>query len=265
MLYTVDGLVLRVQNHGENDRLITILTANGKINALCHGARSLKSKMANLTQPFVYGNFEINKRSGALPWVRGGSTNEVFYGLREGVEKMFLATYICDVASELSGEGVDCFEILRLTLNTLYAIMTDMRPISQIKAAFELRAAAISGYRPDVLRCEDCGAENTENTYFDVMNGAIVCSACLEKRGAGLGKKYSSVYDDVRERSVLVPLNPASLSAIRFVLYSPQEKIYSFSLALDEDLRMFARAGEEYLLNHLGHGFDSLDLYYSMI
>ena len=265
MLYTVDGLVLRVQNRGENDRLITLLTANGRMNAVCHGARSIKSKMANLTQPFVYGNFEINRRSGALPWVRGGSPNEVFYGLRESVEKVFLATYICDVAADLSGENTDCSEILRLTLNTLYAIMTDMRPLPQIKAAFELRAAAISGYRPDVLHCEDCGAEGMENTYFDVMNGAIVCSSCLEKRGAGLGKRYSSVYDDVRERSVLVPLGPASLSAIRFVLYSPQEKIFSFTLAEAEDLNTFSRAGEEYLLNHLGHGFDSLDLYYSMI
>lgn len=265
MLYTVDGLVLRSQNHGENDRIVTILTKDGKINAIAHGARSMKSKMLNLTQPYVYGNFEINQKGGARPWVKSGSSYEMFYRLRDDMEKLFLSAYICDVANELSGEGVDCSEMLRLTLNTLYAIMTDMRSLSQIKAVFELRSAGISGYMPNLAHCEHCGAENAENTYFDVMNGALICSECLQKKGEIVKKDLSLMYDDVWERSVLIPLTPAALSAVRFALYASQEKIFSFSLAKENDLDVLSKAGEGYLLNHLGHGFDSLDLYYSIL
>ena len=150
MLYTVDGLVLQARNYGENDKLVTILTAEGKQVVLAKGARSMKSKIKNITEPFVFANFELNQKGSAIPWIKGGSSIEIFYNLREDVEKLFLSTYVCDVASELSGERVDCTDMLRLTLNTLYAIMNDMRPLAQIKAVFEVRAAAISGYCPNL-------------------------------------------------------------------------------------------------------------------
>ena len=261
MLYTVNGLVIRSKNHGENDRLVTVLTAQGKITAIAKGARSMRSKMLNLTQPFVYGNFELTDKNG-YTWMRGGSIDQMFYELREDIEKLFLATYVCDVAHELSGENADCAEMLRLTSNTLFALVKDLRPSEQIKAVFELRAAAISGYRPDITHCRDCGTQASSDGYFDVMNGAVVCSECLQKRGRITPKNLSLKYDDVRESSVLIPLTPSSLAATRYAIVAPAEKVFSFTLT-GEELAIFSKVGEGYLLNHLGHGFDSLDLYYS--
>jgi hypothetical protein len=53
--------------------------------------------------------------------------------------------------------------------------------------------------------------------------------------------------------------------AVRYALYAPAEKIFSFSLSSGEDMDLFTRAGEGYLLNHLERSFDSLDLYYSIL
>lgn len=265
MLYTVDGLVLRAQNYGENDRLITILTADGKMTVIAKGARSLKSKIKNLTEPFVYANFELNQRSGGIAWIKGGSIEQSFYDLRNSIDRLFLSTYICDVANELSGERIDCSDMLRLTLNTLYAIMSEKRPLPQIKAVFEIRASAMSGYRPNVDYCEHCETEKTENTYFDVMNGGIICSDCLQKRGEIHKRNLSLTYDDIRENNVLLPLNPSSLAAIRYALHSPTEKMLSFVLSESADIKIFSKACEDYLLHHLGHGFDSLNLYYSIL
>ena len=261
MLYTTDGLLIRSQNIGENDRLVTILTPEGQIRASAKGARSMKSKLLNLTQPFVYGNFEINQKGG-YSWIRGGSSYEMFYRLRDDVDKLFLASYICDVAYDITGEGEPSAEILRLVLNTLYAIMTDMRPAEQIKAVFELRAAGLSGYMPYLERCGSCNKENAENMYFDIMNGSLICSECLQKRGSA--QTVQDAYSDIRTNDILMPLTPASLSAIRFALCAPQEKIFSFSLSEKADLDVFAKVGEGYLLNHLERGFESLDLYHSI-
>ncbi len=265
MLSTVDGLVIKSQNYGDNDKLVTILTAEGKQTVLAKGARSMKSKIKNITEPFVYANFELNQKGGAIAWIKGGSSTEIFYELREDVEKLFLATYICDIANELSGELVDASDMLRLTLNTLFAIVKDMRPLAQIKAVYEMRAAAISGYCPNLDYCERCESEESENTYFDVTNGALICSDCLNKRGEIAKKDFARLFDDVRERTVLIPLTPASRTAIRFSICAPSEKIFSFNLSESEDLKTFTKACEEYLLHHLGHGFDSLDLYYSIL
>ena len=265
MLSTVDGLVIKSQNFGENDKLVTILTADGKQTVLAKGARSMKSKIKNITEPFVYANFELNQKGGAIAWIKGGSSTEIFYALREDVEKLFLATYICDIANELSGELADASDMLRLTLNTLFAIVKDLRPLAQIKAVYEIRAAAISGYCPNLDYCDRCETEDAENTYFDIMNGALICSDCLNKRGEIVKKDFARLFDDVRERTVLIPLTPASRTAIRFSIGAPSEKIFSFNLSEYDDLKTFSKACEEYLLHHLGHGFDSLDLYYSIL
>ena len=68
MQNTVDGLVLRAQNFGENDKLVTILTAEGKQIVLAKGARSMKSKIKTITEPFVYANFELNQKGSAIAW-----------------------------------------------------------------------------------------------------------------------------------------------------------------------------------------------------
>ncbi len=264
MIYTTDGLVIRAQNSGDNDRLITVLTPDGQVNAVVKGARSMKSKLVGIAQPYVYGNFEINRREN-YSWVRSGSSYEMFYRLRDDVQKLFLASYICDVAYELTGEDTDCSQMLKLTLNTLFAVMTDMRPLSQIKAVFELRAAAVSGYMPDVSVCEECGRSDMSTPYFDVMNGALICSECLDKRASSAVGRARSAYDDLRESSVLSPLTPASLAAVRYVLGAGAERIFSFNMSSASDLEAFAGACESYLLNHLGRGFDSLDLYYSIL
>ena len=263
MVYTTDGLVIRSRDSGENDRLVTILTPEGQITAVAKGARSMKSKLLNLTQPYVYGNFEINQK-GNYSWIRGGSSYEMFYRLRDDVEKLFLASYICDVAHEVTGEGVPSVDALRLTLNTLYAIMTDMRPKEQLKAVFELRIAAMSGYEPQLDRCEVCKKERVQNTYFDIMNGALLCSECLESRGIGAKIDPQYTYSDINERNILIPMTPATIAAVRFAISAPQEKIFSFSLTEKEDIDLFSRVGEGYLLNHLERGFDSLELYYSV-
>ena len=155
--------------------------------------------------------------------------------------------------------------MLRLTLNTLFAIMNNLRSLPQIKAVYEIRTAAISGYCPNLDYCEECENDNAELTYFDITNGALVCSECLNKRGQIVKKNLSLTYDDIRERNVLIPLTPASRSAIRFAISVPREKIFSFNLSEADDLKTFTKACEEYLLYHLGHGFNSLDLYYSIL
>lgn len=267
MLYTTDGLVIRSLDHGENDRLITLLTPErGQVTVIAKGARSMKSKMLNLTQPYVYGNFEINAK-GNYSWLRGGSSYELFYRLRDDVEKLFLAAYICDVAYEVTGEDVPSLDILRLTLNTLYAIMTDMRPLEIIKSVFELRTAGYSGYMPNVGYCGKCRCTDAKGMYFDIMNGMLLCSDCLSLRGELADKEiYDAMKEmgDIRERNILVPITPAVLYAMRYALFAMPEKIFSFNLTDKNDIALLSKVGEGYLLNHLERGFDSLELYHSV-
>ena len=109
-----------------------------------------------------------------------------FYGINSEIEGFALASYVVQLASEITGEGVSAEEVLRMTLNTLYAIEHDLKPLPLIKSAYEIFAADESGIAPDVASCADCGTEQSESGWWlDVMNGHILCEKCLSDKSKG--------------------------------------------------------------------------------
>ena len=60
MVFTTNALILRSVDYGDYDRILTVLTAeNGQISVMAKGARSQKSKLSSLSQPYIYVNLEI--------------------------------------------------------------------------------------------------------------------------------------------------------------------------------------------------------------
>lgn len=261
MQYTTDGLIVREVAVGESDKMLTILTPEfGQISVMAKGAKSIK-KGAAATELYTYGNYEIYEKNDRN-WLRGGSVLEGFFGLRTDIEKIALAAYLSDLACELTGEGLPSPEILKMTLNSFFAISSDKKPRSLIKAVYELRAVGSSGYMPDLSGCAFCKKECGEGLYLDVMNGCVICSECMMKRAS---QAVRHPLDESEERSVLLPINESVLAAMRYAIYAPGERMLSFKLNGEEENAMFSRAAEEYLLNHLERGFSSLEFYKSLL
>ena len=60
---STDGLIIKVNNVGEYDRAVSILTAtSGVVRAFAHGARSLKNKNAVGTSLLSYSRFTLQKK-----------------------------------------------------------------------------------------------------------------------------------------------------------------------------------------------------------
>ena len=259
MHYSIDGLVIKEIETGENDKRITLLTANkGKVTVSAKGARSLKSKYMNAVGLFTYGNYEITERNG-YSWLGGGSVIEPFYKIRDNIDRLSLASYIVDVAGELSGEDYPADELLRLTLNTLFAIATDMRPREQIKATYELRAMAISGYLPSLDSCDVCGVKKADFMYLDIMNGVLRCEDCIHK----LSSRADATVAEDGTAVVIVPMSYGAVSLARYVIQADEQKILSVN-ADERVLGEFSRMAEAYLLHHLEKKFTSLDFYNSV-
>lgn len=263
MLFATDGVVTRVSDATGSDKFLNIITPKrGRIGVLVKGSRSPDSKTASLSQLFTYGNFEIYEKNG-MYWLRGGMVTDPFYSLSEDIERIACATYICELANELTDESDECEELLRLLLNSLYLLGKGSKRIALVKSVFELRAMALSGYTPDVSGCRYCKAPISENMYLDVMGGRIICDDCFKARGEK-SRGLPHDYDDVREASIICPMTASVAMALRFILYSPPEKIFSFEIKNNDELQMLAKLSEAYVTSHLGRGFESLDFYNSV-
>ncbi len=257
MHINVRGLVIRTVDIKETDRLITIFTEEkGAITALAKGARSLKSRKMAATMQFCYSDFVLYEQGDKL-WVKEASLIESFFDIRHTIEGLALANYIAEVLSDVTVEEEER-DLLRLSLNSLYAIAKGKYDIAKIKAAFEIRCAAIIGFMPDVMSCVFCG-ENEGDFFFDIMGGVVECRKCRHK-----AEEEHRLPLDPHETKIIVILSEGAKAALAYSIFSPLERIFSFNIS-EEEMHLFTRASEEYLLNQIGHSYKTLEFYKEVI
>ncbi len=249
---TVKGLVIRTVDYKEADRLITIYTEEmGVLTALARGARNLKSRQMSASMQFCYANYVLYKR-GEYYHIKESELIDSFFGIRRSLESLALATYVAEVISDVATAEADT-ELLRLTLNTLYAISELNIPLQKIKSSFEIRCASILGFMPDVIACS-CG-EKLGNFYFDIMGGYIKCYACNEREVV-----QHTAPENPHESHIVCILTEGAKLALSYCVHCPVEKLFSYKIS-DEDMTVFARASEEYLTNQLERSFKALEFY----
>lgn len=238
---TIKALVLREVKYKEADRILTVLTEEGKLTVKAPGALRKNSKFGAATQQLTFSDLTLYSRVGHWQ-VREGTVLEGFDGLRKDVEKLSLAAYLAQVLEVVADEDSASPELLQLGLNSMFALSAGLAEDWLVKAVFELRLACLAGYAPELFNCIQCGCE-TDQLYFDPERGGIVCYDC---------RQYGAK-----------PISEACVAAMRHVLRAPAKKIFSFTLSGDA-VQEFSQLCERYLLLQLDRGFSSLDYYKSI-
>lgn len=256
-----NGLVISERDLGENDKLLTVLVEKfGKLSVVAKGAKSVRNRHMPSTQLFAYATFGLRKK-GNYYYITDSDLIESYFDIRSDILKLSLASFLCDVACDVTQEGNNDDEILRLTLNMLYAISKDLKPLEVIRAVYELRIAKELGFYPDLDGCSVCMSSNSSTYFLDILGGTITCEKCKSSA------KFIFEENGFTEKGLEKPLAILSnhvVSAIRYILESKQERVLSFSLDNSEWTSFFYVA-EKFLLNHLERGFYSLDFYKSML
>lgn len=256
-LTEVKGLVIRTTDLSESDRLIRLYSDKlGVLSAYANNSRSLKSRYMAAAQLFCYGNYVLYQK-GDKYWVREVELENNFFGLRSSITKTALASYFCDVLSEAGTTDPDV-SLLRLILNSLYALEHDLAPEQKIKLSFEMRCAASLGFMPDLSGCSECGQDEGE-LYLDVLGGVCTCRECREY-AASVRQEGTVITEGEEARRPILILSPGVRAALRYVMECPIERIFSFRVS-EGDEQALAVSAEQYLLHHLGRGFDTLKFY----
>ena len=240
----VKGIVLRVSDSKESDRVLTVLTDElGKIPVIAKGARSRRSKVSAAAQLLTYSEFVLSESHG-WQYLMEASTIELFDGVRSDVELLSLGSYFAELVDYVASDDMEAHALLPLLLNALYALGTLHRPQELVKAAFELRLLALIGFEPLLDSCCACGAVDIADPVLDLQGGTLLCRSCARS-----GR--------------IAPLTAAALQACRHVLYGDAKKLYSFTLH-SGDLKCFAYAAEAYMNAMLERSFHTLDFYKSL-
>lgn len=251
------GLVVRASDVGESDRLLTMLTPErGRLSALSKGSRSPKNKNMPSSQLFSYADYVLYEKNGYF-WVRESDLAESFFAIRTDIEKLALASYICDVAGDMTQEEQPEPELLRLTLNCLYLLSRkeSSKPNELIKAVFELRACAECGYAPELSGCTLCGGSTGETMYLDIPGGELICAKC---RGS-----LPPADENTPDTERYLRLSGGAAAAAAYITSCSMEKLFGFRLPA-VDTALLGVAAEKYLLCRAERGFASLEFYKSL-
>lgn len=245
MYLTIQAIVLRVTDYNDRDALLTVLSrSHGKLTVKARGLRRKNSPLIAPCQLLAYGEFTLFEYKGQYT-INEAHSLELFQGLRRDLPKLSLGTYFAQVADVLSQEDMPNPELQSLLLNCLFALSKLNEPEWKVKAVFELRAAALAGYQPDLFGCHICGSQTPDK--FDISEGMLECTRC---RGLGGG--------------IRMPVTPGVLEAMRYICLCEPKKLLAFNIG-QENLERLCNLTEAYLTTQLERGFTTLDFYKSLL
>lgn len=236
--------MIKESNIGEQDKLITLLTADrGVIKAYAAGAKNIKSKRAAATGLLSYASFTIDKKGENLR-ITEATPITLFFGAGSDIVILSLSQYFCELALVIEPPSEESEDFLRLILNSLHFLTHKKISPALIKAITELRILSSSGYMPNLIACEDCGKFQDDVMYFGLKNGSLYCKEC--QHGADL-----------------IPVNRTVLEAMRHIVYSKFDKLYSFTIP-EKDALILSNLTERYLKFQTEHRFLTLEFYNSI-
>lgn len=237
------GIILKQTEYGESNSMLSIFTKEyGIIRAAVYGVKSIKSGKGAACQILSFSEFELSKGSTDIYTVCAASPIKNFYPLAEDIAKFSLAAYLCDITYNAVGFNNPEEGVLKLLLNTFYAVCYNGVALRKAKCVYEMRMMSLLGYRPVLTKCVKCG-NIKKITGFSAKNGGLVCADCAQG-SIGIGKPVAE--------------------ALNYIISAEDKKMFSFTMK-EEHFSALEKICEEYVKVQLDMEVPSLLYFKKMV
>lgn len=238
-LVKVKGIVIREVAYKDNDKIITILTDTlGKVSAIAKGAKKTNSQFLASSQYLVYSEFVLYQNT-SYYYLNSASVINTFYNLRIDFDKLQIVFEMTKLINSVTDENQDCDKILKLFLNTIYALDKYEKDTKLIINAFKIKLFTVLGFAPRQDKCANCSKplldSDNKSVYYDYINNNFICEECC-----------TSV--DLKSK---IQISIATYNAILFVIRSDFKKIFSFELKSYKDFELFGQVFTDSVLSGL--------------
>lgn len=229
-LIKTKGIVTKVVNYSDNDKILTVITAEqGKIQVFCKGAQKPKSSILASTEFLSFSEFVLYEGTGEMYHLSSADIIEVFYHLRIDLDKLTVATTIAQIMNDVCQEGELCYKKLQLFLNTLYVLSETEKNVEFAYAIFRIRLLALLGFIPRMGNCTSCGKSAVEieegKKFFSIKENGLKCEVCAKvDKGA-------------------IQMSDVTYTSLIYILSSDAKKIFSFEIPEKdlEELKLIAQ------------------------
>ncbi len=177
------AIVLRLQDLGESDRLVWLLTErHGRLSAVARGARKSRKRFGGDLDLFQLITATVSLRPrGALHSLTDCRANQVYPLLRADVERFATASVFVELVSHLTREGDPDPALFAQTAASLATLAAPgPSPDQSCLAAGLVGLLSTAGFLGDLSACASCGEDLTAGRFAVVVQpeGRVACERC---------------------------------------------------------------------------------------
>ena len=225
-LKDVKAVVIKEAKYKEKDKMLTLVTdILGKISVAAKGIGSVTSKLSGGIAQNCVSEIEIRESSNGIYILSASKKLISFDNITKDLESGAYTGYILALCGDLFLEEEPFPALFRLLVNTLYMINEKKKNNELLKAIFELRSLAISGYGIDMTECACC--DKKETAYINIGEGVCFCSEC--------GKENPGI-----------PLSAPVAAALTHIMTCEDKSVFSFNLG-ETHIKELSKISEEYV------------------
>ncbi len=173
-VHSTEALVVGGADSGDADRVVHLLTADGRLVAFAPQAKRSRRRFGGALEPFttVVVQYTESRKRGALPTLSEAVVRRARLPLRRSLESIALASYWAELGFRIAPEGQSSG--VAALVEHAWDILVEAPPTRRLCRAVELKLLAELGYQPEFGRCVACGAE-LDPPYVDFARGGLFC------------------------------------------------------------------------------------------
>ncbi len=218
-LYTLEGLVLRRRDHREADRILTLLTPQGRVDLIAPGVRKPRSRKAGHVELFCRTRLLVARARQGWDVISQAELVDANLPLREDFLRGTWARYLAELLLRFFDEATD-LALYELAVQGFALLATASDP-ARAAQWLTLRLLDLAGFRPECFLCvgewdgAPCQAalrpRPTDAPYgLDAERGGALCPRCYAAHRLERG---------VRE------ISPSALSWLQAMQRRPYEEL----------------------------------------
>ncbi len=231
------AFVLKTQDYRDTSLLLTVYTQDhGKIRGIVKGVRDTRAKYGSTFEPFSLNEILFYKRrkGGDLHQITHADTVDMFYEVREDLEKLAYACYFVELIDELVETEEAHPEIFTL-LHESILFLNSGASVKRAARIFEVKLLELLGLVPEIQACAICQTLMPEPAFFNPSSGGILCRNCAGK-----------------SQGIKIPVSKGTLNFLAHVRRSEIRSLYSVKVAQEvgEELEKILRRFVDFHLHY---------------
>jgi DNA repair protein RecO (recombination protein O) len=225
-VFRTKAIVLRRQNLGEADRILTLYTHDhGKLKVVAKGVRKPQSRKAGHVELFAQVDVLIARGRSSLDVLSQADLIDAYQPIREDLIHTTYAAHFVELLDAFTEEADESPPLYQLLVDGLSWLgqTTDLRRTARY---YELHLLGLAGYRPELFRCVVCGEPiQARDQFYSAADGGVICPSCghAHPRGKPISLDVLKVlrYMQTRPFEVVeqLTLRPAVLAETERILH----------------------------------------------